>query len=397
MLLDELERELRAERPEPDQEFTRKLDEWAAAGFPRRDERDPRPSGRRGPAVPDWLRGARERLAATPPRRWLAPVGAAAALIVVAAVAITRSGELDTGDRAVPVTAPSGEGAGAQSPGGEGGSLLGGDEGGPLESAPAPLPDAAAEAAPSVPAPGTDRARDVGPRGRRIAQRIDLALATPPEEFRDAADGVLDVVRDHRGFVVRSRVSGGDTDVEGAQPGNASFQLRIPAVRLQAALAALSDLGHVVSRTDGATDITSRFTSAQRRIEELTRVRSNLLERLEDADTEARRDRIRARLRIVAARLADAEDDLARARDRVRMVPVSVSIAADAALDGGGDDSGWGIDEAADDAVDVLRFAAGVALVSAAVLVPLALLAAIAWLVAARARKLARERALDAG
>ena len=41
MRVEDLERELRAERPEPDQEFTRKLDDWAAAGFPR-GELDPR-------------------------------------------------------------------------------------------------------------------------------------------------------------------------------------------------------------------------------------------------------------------------------------------------------------------------------------------------------------------
>lgn len=411
MLLEELERELRAERPEADHEFARKLDEWAAAGFPPGDELDPRTPRRREPAVPDWLRGVRERLTTVPPRRLLATAGATLTLIVVAGVAITREGGLGGDDAAFLAEQPEDGGRDAPGQGGSAPAPSGEADGGPLQPAPSPLPDEAGSPAPPAAAealgdaggaaldqsratPDADTTREIGPRGRRIAQRIDLALATPPEEFRDAADGVLDVVRDHRGFVVRSSVSGGDPGVEGAEPGNASFQLRIPALRLQATLAALSDLGHVVSRTDGTTDITSRFTSAQRRIEELTRVRSNLLERLEDADTEAQQDSIRARLRIVAAELADAEDDLARAQNRVRMVPVSVSIVADAALERG-DDSGWGIDDAADDAVDVLRFAAGVALVSAAVLVPLALLAAIAWLVATHARTRARERALD--
>ena len=35
MTVEELERELRAERIEPDPEFARRLDEWAGAGFPR--------------------------------------------------------------------------------------------------------------------------------------------------------------------------------------------------------------------------------------------------------------------------------------------------------------------------------------------------------------------------
>src|SRR2546427_665598 len=57
----------------------------------------------------------------------------------------------------------------------------------------------------------------VGPNNRKIAQNVDLGLSTSPDAFRDAADGVLDVVRDHRGFVVRSNVSGGDPGVSGAK------------------------------------------------------------------------------------------------------------------------------------------------------------------------------------
>jgi Domain of unknown function (DUF4349) len=391
MLLEDLERELRAERPEPDREFARRLDDWAAAGFPRGDDLDPRRfPGRRGP-VAAWLRGVRERLATTPPRRVLAPVAAALTLVVVASVAVTREDGMDGGGASGVSDTPSGE-----------------DAAGALEPAPSPMPGAA-EGAPAVESmSGGDAAtradelaapqaaRDIGPAGRRQAQRVDITLATSPEEFRDAADGVLDVVRDHRAFVVRSSVRGGDPELQDAEPGNASFQLRIPAVGLQSALAALSDLGHVVSRTDGTVDITSRFTSAERRIEELTRERERLLEQLEDAETRAERRSIRAQLRIVAAGLTDAEDDLARAQNRVRMVPVSVSITADTSVDDGGGSS-WGIDDAADDALDVLRFAGGVALVSAAVLVPIALIGIAAWVVATRARARARERALDSG
>jgi Domain of unknown function (DUF4349) len=381
MLLEELERELRAERPELNPEFARRLDEWAAAGFPPGGEVDPRTPRSRGPAIQAWLRGVPERLGAIPPRRLLAPAAAALTLIV-AAVVITRSGELDTGSEpAAPLP--------AQTSPGETAAPSEGVEAGATE---APGGGAAVDRAEAVAPPGA--AREIGPRGRRIAQRIDLALATSPEEFRDAADGVLDVAREHRGFVVRSSVSGGDPAVEGTDPGHASFQLRIPALRLQPALAALSELGHVVSRTDGTIDITRRFVSARQRIDALQKERDRLLQRLEAADTATEHESIRARLRIVAAELADAEDDLGRAQTRVRLVPVSVLIAADPSLDGGGDD-GWDLDDAADDAVDVLRFVAGVALISVAVLLPLALLGALAWLVAARARTRARERALD--
>ena len=142
---------------------------------------------------------------------------------------------------------------------------------------------------------------------------------------------MLDVVRDHRGFVVRSNVSGGDPRVRGSERGRASFTLRIPAGELSAAMGDLSDLGHVVSRSDGSVDITNRFVSARKRIDALTASRDQLLQELGQAVTITEQQSIRARLRIVQAQLAGAHHDLARAQQRVHLVPVSVTIAADAA------------------------------------------------------------------
>ena len=106
MRIEDLERELRAERPEIDPEFARKLDDWAAAGFPRGGELDRRARGRAQTGfwgflggAGDWLRRTRERITSVPPRRILAPAGAAATLIVVGAVAISQIGD----DEAAPV------------------------------------------------------------------------------------------------------------------------------------------------------------------------------------------------------------------------------------------------------------------------------------------------------
>ena len=152
-----------------------------------------------------------------------------------------------------------------------------------------------------------------GRNERKVAQSVDLSLSTSPDDFRDAADGVLDVVRDHRGFVVRSNVSGGDPRVRGSKRGRASFTLRIPAGELSAAMGDLSDLGHVVSRSDGSVDITNRFVSARKRIDALTASRDQLLQELGQAVTITEQQSIRARLRIVQAQLAGAHHDLARA------------------------------------------------------------------------------------
>jgi hypothetical protein len=371
MAIDDFELELRAERPQIDPDFTRRLDDWAAAGFPRGGLHS------RGGLL-DGLGRLRDRLRATPPRRLLLPAGAVAALVLVVGVGIRA---MDDRGPAQGLSAPAPQSAnGAQ------------------EAATPSVESQATRELDLGSAAGSSAAEgDFAPAHRKQAQKVDLSLSTAPTDFRDAADGVLDVIAAHRGFVVSSSVSGGDPGVHGAQPGRADFELKVPAHELPAALAALSDLGHVVSRTDGTNDITERFTSAKRRIAEYSAARHHLLTQLEDAVTTAEQQSIRARLRIVQAELDDAQADLAKAQQRVSLVPVSVSIAADAqagASDGSG--GGWGIGDAIDDARDVLTVMAGVALVSLAVLLPLALIGAAAYAFYALIVRRQRERALDA-
>ncbi len=389
MRLDELERELRAERPKIDPEFSRKLDEWAAAGFPPGGELGARRAGR-GRASRDRL--SRDAGDARSRPRWrpitvLAPAGGLAAVIAL----VVGIGSLQT-----------------ESPDEAGGpTALSEDAGGEAKAnEAAPAPNAAAggaaeaQALEKFNANGVRRSIEPAASGAgrphgKIAQDVDLALATAPEDFRDAADGVLDVVDDHGGFVLKSDVSGGDPSVEDAKPGRANFDIRVPAGELQAAVAGLSDLGHVVSRTDGTKDITTRFTDAKRRIAAYTAARDRLLRKLEDATTEAEREAIKAQLRIVEAELDAAQEDLGAAQQRVRLVPVSITITADESVAGGGGGD-WGVGDALHDAGRVLTVAAGVLLIGAAAVLPLAILVALGWMVADRMRQRQRERALDA-
>ena len=402
MRLEDLERELREERPEIEPDFATRLDEWAARGFPRGGELDPRRERRgRGPfgLLPARRRepgGATKRRR----RRRFAPGDALAATVasglllflVVGVVALSQveGGGDDDGDS-----------------GGEAASGVA--ESGPQPGSPEFTPqsggDQSADAAGRTTAPavteedasGTFRnfstGDDVGPNRRRIAQTVSVSLATSPDRFREAADGVLGVVAEHNGFVSSSSVSGGDPGVDGADLGRARFDLRIPAAQLPSALAGLSDLGHLVSRTDGTRDITARFESARDRIEAFTESRDRLLRQLEEAVTETEQQSIRRRLRIVENQLENAREDLAAAQQRVRRVPVAVTITADGSID---DESGaWGIGDAWGAARDVLRVALGVALISAAVLLPLALIALVAFLAWRLVARIGRERALD--
>lgn len=387
--LAELARALREERVDAEPGFADRLDQRVADGFPR----------------PGRAAELRERLITVPPRRILAGAGAAATVLVVAGVAISQSGEIWGGGDQSFSTRPAPGGAtepSAQSDANRGAPPLF-DARGSNRAARDQVQRYSANELRSLVRPGLSgaignlgrSAADVPPAQRKIARRVDLALSTSPERFRTAADGVLDVVRDHRGYVLRSNVTGGDPDVPRSRLGHASFDLRIPARELSAALGDLSDLGHVVSRTDGRVDITSRFVSAQKRIAALEKTRQRLLRQLAEALTVAEQESIKRRLEIVEAQLSAAQEDLGAAQRRVQLVPVSVTIDADRTLSDGGDAGGWSLGDAVDDAGKVLSVTAGVLLVSAAVLGPLAILVALIWLGARALERLRRERALD--
>jgi hypothetical protein len=90
-----------------------------------------------------------------------------------------------------------------------------------------------------------------------------------------------------------------------------------------------------------------------------------------------------ARQELVAARAA-----LREMKNRVTYAPVSVQIRADG-------DGSWSIGDAADDAVGVLEAIAGTALITLAVLVPLAALLALGSLGAREFGRRRREATLD--
>jgi hypothetical protein len=376
--------EIRTERPEPTAEAEAHLDRLAAEGFPPRASDRLGRASRRTADVFAALRG-------TGARRLIPMFSAAAVFAIAVGLGISESGVFSGGHSGPPPqrVEPAATGTDQSKPPSRGSSTTapsvsasrgGGrfSSGEAQRESRANLPGAAAVA---------------GPAQRQEARNVDLELATAPGDFRDAADGVLDVVRDRHAFVLSSHVSGGDPSVEGAERGRASFDLRIPAGQLSAAIGDLSDLGHVVSRTDGTHDITKRFVSDRKRIDDLTTERDTLLRQLGEAPTIAERQSIRARLRIVGSQLATARKDLAAAQQRVHLVPVGVTIVADENAASGG---AWSIGDAFHDAGRVLTVTAGAALVGGAALVPFALFAALGVGVWRGWVRRQRSRALDA-
>jgi hypothetical protein len=397
MRVEELERELRAERPEPGSDFARRLDEWAAAGFPRDRGLGPRTGGA-GPLAA--LERAWERLRSTSPRRALLPVGAAATFFVIAAVVVVEgSDENGTG-----LSAPSrqaeqpassaamepavGEGAGASAekavPDAPGNAIT-------LDDARSAGPDVSpfnansAAAADAVLPPGSGNLAR-GTENRIIDASAQLRLGAAEDEVQDVANEVVAVTDRHRGIVLSSQVS---SDRDGAR---ASFTLEVPYRELDATLSDLSGLADVISRTEAGQDITAQAVRARKDLAAtFERIRAARIDLIE-ADTHEERQIIRARINSLEASADAFEQQLAGVKRQGRFATVAVDVTSDGPA---ADDGAWSLGDALDDAGRVLEVMGGIALVALAVIVPVALVAAIAWLIAARARRTQRERALD--
>jgi Domain of unknown function (DUF4349) len=341
--LAELGELLREEPPRPDPAWARGLDARAAAGF----QRPPRRS----------LRSRLPRFGVLMPA-----LGVAASLLVVLIVVGLNGG----GDRNV---SPSTSGSSSVESSG------GGASSGAAESASAPRP---------LPARGSDLRR------ARLQQvSAALTLAARPRDLDRVADGIIRVTDAAGGYVASSSVTSG-ADAEG------SFQLRIPTARLQRAVADLSRLAHVRSRTQATQDITAQYVSARERLREALREREGLLRALARATTLNQTQSIRARLRIVNRRIAADRMAVGSVRNRARFADVSVTLVADHRAAGSGSgDSHWTPGDALHDAIRVLEVAAGIALVALAIALPLAVLGFLGWLAARAAGRRRRERALD--
>jgi hypothetical protein len=378
MRVEELERELRAERPEPDLDFARRLDEWAEAGFPRDRGLGPRTTERQGPLARLW-----ERITAVPARRLVLPVGAAATACVVAAVAVTQydgGGGTELSDT-------------ASSSGDAGGAGAVQEEAAPSEAV-APDAGAGAESEFNLDAPedadSTLSAPDAGGIARGEDERVvdataRISLGAEADEVQDVANGVVEVTDRHNGVVVDSQVT---SDTAGAR---ASFELEIPYTELDATLADLSGLGDVISRSETTEDITARAVRARKDLAELhDRIREARMELIK-ADTREDKLILRSEISSLEAQADAAEAALNRVQREGRFASVNVDVSSDGPASG---DDGWSLGDALDDAGSVLETIGGIALVTLAVLIPVALVAALAAFALSRYRARERDRAL---
>lgn len=336
--------DVRASAPRPRDAYLSRLEDRVEAGFPRQSPRRRRERG--------WL--------------WAPGLALAACALLALVVAVgALSGSEDEpaagGSAASPVMEQREGGAAPEQP--------------DLRAAPeAAQGDRSAAVPPGAP-----------PRLRRVERRSTLELAPDGEAFPEVTAGVLRVADGAEAIVQRSTV----TERDGR--GYATYDLRVPASRLDDVLAELSDLATVTSRTASTRDITAPFVSARSRLVDARDERRALLRALGRADSERERDVLRARIRLARGRISRAEASVRRLSARSDRARLDVTVASTGRT---GDGGAWTPGDALDDAGRVLEVAAGVAVVAGAVLLPLAILAALAAAAARVTRRRRREAAL---
>jgi hypothetical protein len=329
---------LRDDRPEPAPAWATHLDRGVAARFPARP---------RAPRL-RWLRQA-------------VPVAALVAVLVPLVVVPALNG----GGSETPVDSGAGGGGGGASSAAEP-AIDEAAGGGTVRAQPTPL-------------------RADGRRPRAVERAVSITLAAPRREIDTVASRVGDVTAELGGYVARSSISS-------SQGG--TLQLRVPADRLDTAIQRLSKLGKVRELTRDSHDITALVVSARERLNDARAERKSLLRQLANAVTVNETESIRARLRIVSHEIAAARNSLHRARNRADFADVAVAlVTARGGANGAG--AAWTPGDAFHDALRVLEVIAGVAVIAAAVAVPLLLAWLLGWLARRGVTRRRRERALD--
>jgi hypothetical protein len=348
------------ERTTPDQAFATSLDERVERRFA------PAPST----APPRSRR-----------RRWVwAPAAGLAAAVAVAVVIVAGGG----GSHVAPLRADSAGHEALKVPKAATATSAASSAAAPTRQ----LPDAATT--PSIPAPAA--VLQPPSNGRKIIQAAQLSLSTSPGRVELVAQEVFDVVGQEKGVVANSSVTAGGPG------GYAQFQLSIPSGSLPQAMAALSTLryAHVASRTDTSQDVNDQYTTDVRQLADARALRTALLKQLANATTQTQIDSLTARIHDAGAAISSDEATLRRLNRQIDYSQVTLTINAGAALPPASHgDGGFTIGKAAHDAGRVLTVAAGVALIAAAALVPLALLGALGFWIAAAVRRRRREHVLD--
>lgn len=231
-----------------------------------------------------------------------------------------------------------------------------------------------------------------GSRQRDVALEAEIVLGTDPDGVQDVANEVVSVTDEHNGIVMDSSVTDGEAGNAGA-----SFSLLIPSGQVEEAVADLSGIADLKSRSQELTDITAPTNRTEDDVADSKAKIESLLSELEDAPDEATRQELERKLANERSELSYYESRLKRLERRADYTPVDLRVETGGESSSGGDSSSWGLGDAIDDAGKMLGVAAGVTVLALAVAIPIGIVLLIAlalngaWVRRSRRRVLADE------
>jgi hypothetical protein len=223
-----------------------------------------------------------------------------------------------------------------------------------------------------------------------VAKEAEITLGTDPSGVQDVANDIVAVTDDHHGIVMKSDVTDGEAGNAGA-----SFKLLIPSGQIESAVADLSEIADLRSRSQELTDITAPTHDARDDVADSEAKIKSLLGELEVTYDEDERAAIEQKIRWERNDKRWAENRLNRLERRADYTPVDLRVetGGDSASDD--ESAGWGLGDAVDDAGKLLGVAAGVTVLALAVAIPIGIVLLIAlalnraWVRRSRRRVLA--------
>jgi hypothetical protein len=305
----------------------------------------------------------------SPPRWWqwetirphMQAVGALAAVVIVVVAIVGLAGSVDGG---------------------------GSDDNAGSGSAKSAAP-AMQEASPSRDSAGASSGSAASPltRDRKQIQNVSITLSTTPAGVEDVSDKVIRVADTLGGYIQRSSITARQS---------AELTVKVPADKLEPALAQLSRIAHVRSRTQDTEDVTDQAAQLDAAVRDARAYRDSLRTRLAKATTDKQAASLRARLARAEQRLRSRERDVAQLSRQTSYATIDVNIRGDRHSGAAAAPAGrWTPGDALHDAGRVLEVVAGIAVIAAAVALPVAVLAAIAVLLSRLLTRRRRERALE--
>jgi hypothetical protein len=371
------------DRPTADPVFAHTLDERVAGRFHQ--------PVRKGPGW--YVQQARSRSWST----WLAGGAAATALAAaVVTVVVFTSNIHGAGSTSASSSSASAGSSAVASPavGAAGRNSSGAAKLSPSEASGGATSSSSSAQAPLNSAPSPGRAPQPPSNGRKTIQSAQLNLSAAPNRVDDVAQEAFDVVGQQNGIVNRSSVT-----QTGGSDGYAFMQLSVPSSSLAQTMTKLSQLTYarVSSRTDNSQDVNNRYRQTKRGLADAQALHTALLKQLANATTTQQVDSLKAQIHDAEQSNSRDEAALAGLNHRIAFSAISLTINAgpQPPAPAGHHSGGFTLGNAAHDAGRVLVVLAGVALIALAVLVPVGVLAGIAWWVGGMMTHRRRERALD--